>query len=115
MLVELGAVGRSKKPFAARVVEAGATFTFITCHKPEEIMRKRLATAILLGGTLIASGALAQPSVNGPSGTGPEGSRPGQSVTGSGQNEPGTTTTRHGTSSKMTKHHESKKPQQNKM
>ena len=77
-------------------------------------MRKHLATAILLGGTLIASSALAQPSVNGPSGTGPEGSTRGTSISGSGQNEPGTTMTRHGASSKMTKHHETKK-QQNKM
>jgi hypothetical protein len=77
-------------------------------------MRKHLTTVILLGGTLIASAALAQPSVNGPSGTGPEGSAPGTSISGSGKNEPGTAMTRHGTSSKMTKHHETKK-QQNKM
>jgi hypothetical protein len=78
-------------------------------------MRKGyLATAALLGATLIASSAFAQPSVNGPSGTGPEGSAPGV-VSGSGQNEPGTMRTGHGTASKMTKHHETNKKTQNKM
>jgi hypothetical protein len=100
------------KQFAARVVEARGN---IDCYleQPERKMRKYLTTAVLLGGTLIASAALAQPSVNGPSGTGPEGSKAGTSITGSGQNGPGTAMTRHG-SSKMTKHHETKK-QQNKM
>jgi hypothetical protein len=73
-------------------------------------MRKRyLASAVLLGATLMASSAFAQQS--GPSGTG---SAPGV-VNGSGQNEPGTTTKAgHGSSAKMTKHHETKKSQ-NKM
>jgi hypothetical protein len=77
-------------------------------------MRKSYRTAAgLLGATLIGTSliasAFAQPSTNGPSGTGPEGSPPGV-VSGSGRN-PGTstTTTGHGTSSKMIKKHESKK------
>jgi hypothetical protein len=74
-------------------------------------MRKRyLASAALLGATLMASGAFAQQSA--PSGTG---SAPGV-VNGSGQNEPGTATkTGHGSSAKMTKHHETNKKSQNKM
>jgi ABC-type Fe3+-siderophore transport system permease subunit len=76
-------------------------------------MRKRyLASAVLLGATLMASSAFAQGTTGSP-GTDPEGSTPGV-TSGSGQQAPGTTT-KHGTSSKMTKHHETNKKSQNKM
>jgi hypothetical protein len=100
-----------RKQFAASAVETQGQYRLLIWNSRREKMRKHLATAIFLGGTLIASAALAQPSVNGPSGTGPEGSKPGTSITGSGQNEPGTGMTRHGSSSKMLKHHETKKHQ----
>lgn len=113
--MELGALERTKKQFAVKVVGIGSLLQIIKLDMSEKKMRKRyLATAVFLGASLIASAALAQPSTNGPSGTGPEGSS-GTSITGSGQNEPGTTTGRQGASTKMTKHHASKKSQNNRM
>ncbi|GEM_PF-6324619 len=67
-----------------------------------------LAAAISIG--LIGT-AFAQPSTNGPSGTGPEGSPPGV-VSGSGKNPPAASTGGHGMSSKMTRHHTTRKSHQ---